>query len=772
VRRPLRGEARPGTHDGGVVRDLVRIVGASRRGGENPMTRAPAAGLIPNEPADQGKESMSEESRNSGAQSQPAIQPFLDRDKLLQSIFRISALLTAPVGMDVVLKGILDEVVGAIGFDRGIIRLFDASKRFLEAKVTKNYTPEEEARAFAVALNVAEHDCVSTKVAKTGAYIAIEDAAVDPRITATDRMLTRIFHEGSILCAPLTIDQDVIGILAAWREEKTRFFQEEIDLFLSFASQASIVIHNARLFSNNAEKIRELTLLQEAVSEMNFSYDLDNHILNVLITSALNIAKADRVVVYILDIETNRCMIHDGEQQFISDKEEGDVRLRNMIIQEALAANEIRIRSVITGGEAGPVMFDGYPYEIAVPLHIQDKFKGALYLAKRMEGFSADQINVFDILVRNAAVAYDNAIMHSKLSLEAKSLKTEVEKLKEREDQLLGFHNILGNSQKMIGIFHVIREVAAHDTNILIQGESGTGKELIARAIHRQSHRHEKSFVDVNCAAIPGTLLESELFGYEAGAFTDARKRKIGLLEYAEGGTILLDEIGDMSIHLQAKFLRMLEDGHIRRLGGNENIPIDVRFIFSTNRDLARMVADGLFREDLFYRISVVPVVIPPLREREDDIILLARYYLNEFNKKFKKRIKGFSLDAEHILRAYQWPGNVRELRNIVERVMILQQEGTMITAEHLPAEIKMAVTKSEPQLRTDVFIPRMSPEGISFPLIVENVTQEVKRKLLQEALGLTQGNITAAARLLGISRYKLIREQKKVHPNFGSQAG
>jgi transcriptional regulator with GAF, ATPase, and Fis domain len=389
-----------------------------------------------------------------------------------------------------------------------------------------------------------------------------------------------------------------------------------------------------------------------------------------------------------------------------------------------------------------------------------------------MEGFSADQINVFDILVRNAAVAYDNAIMHSKLSLEAKSLKTEVEKLKEREDQLLGFHNILGNSQKMIGIFHVIREVAAHDTNILIQGESGTGKELIARAIHRQSHRHEKSFVDVNCAAIPGTLLESELFGYEAGAFTDARKRKIGLLEYAEGGTILLDEIGDMSIHLQAKFLRMLEDGHIRRLGGNENIPIDVRFIFSTNRDLARMVADGLFREDLFYRISVVPVVIPPLREREDDIILLARYYLNEFNKKFKKRIKGFSLDAEHILRAYQWPGNVRELRNIVERVMILQQEGTMITAEHLPAEIKMAVTKSEPQLRTDVFIPRMSPEGISFPLIVENVTQEVKRKLLQEALGLTQGNITAAARLLGISRYKLIREQKKVHPNFGSQAG
>jgi len=163
-------------------------------------------------------------------------------------------------------------------------------------------------------------------------------------------------------------------------------------------------------------------------------------------------------------------------------------------------------------------------------------------------------------------------------------------------------------------------------------------------------------FVDVNCAAIPGTLLESELFGYEAGAFTDARKRKIGLLEHANGGTMLLDEIGDMNIHIQAKFLRMLEDGHIRRLGGTDNIPIDVRFIFSTNRDLSRMVADGTFREDLFYRISVVPIVIPPLRERIDDLLLLARYYLEEFNRKFKKKVKGFSEDAEHILMAYHWP--------------------------------------------------------------------------------------------------------------------
>ncbi len=353
--------------------------------------------------------------------------------------------------------------------------------------------------------------------------------------------------------------------------------------------------------------------------------------------------------------------------------------------------------------------------------------------------------------------------MHSLLSLEAKSLKTEVEKLKEREDILLGFHNILGKSKKMISLFHVIEEVAGHNTNILIQGESGTGKELIARAIHRQSNRSNNPFVDVNCAAIPGTLLESELFGYEAGAFTDARKRKIGLLEHANGGTMLLDEIGDMNIHIQAKFLRMLEDGHIRRLGGTDNIPIDVRFIFSTNRDLSRMVADGTFREDLFYRISVVPIVIPPLRERIDDLLLLARYYLEEFNRKFKKKVKGFSEDAEHILMAYHWPGNVRELKNIIERIMILHGNGTMITSESLPAEMKATTNQEKLRIQIDNILPQLSTEGFDFTQVTERITNDIKRKIIENSLDLSRGNKTEAARRLRISRYKFIREQKKI---------
>jgi transcriptional regulator with PAS, ATPase and Fis domain len=267
----------------------------------------------------------------------------------------------------------------------------------------------------------------------------------------------------------------------------------------------------------------------------------------------------------------------------------------------------------------------------------------------------------------------------------------------------------------------------------------------------------------VNCAAIPGTLLESELFGYEAGAFTDARKRKIGLLEYASAGTLFLDEIGDMSLPLQAKFLRMLEDGYIRRLGGNETIPVDVRFIFATNRDLSRLVSEGSFREDLFYRISVVPVILPPLRERGDDLVLLARHYVEEFNRKFNKKVKGVAKEAEEILRRYSWPGNVRELKNIIERIMILRGVGRYITPENIPAEIKSSAAQ-DPVVHVDELLSLASAtERIDYKLAIEKLTGKIKERILARALELSRGNKTKAAQLLNISRYALIRELKKV---------
>ncbi len=401
--------------------------------------------------------------------------------------------------------------------------------------MVKNYSPEEAQRVFALALNIHEHDCIVTKVAKSGQPIAVEVTATDPRITETDRMLTKIYDRGSYFCAPLKIGEEVIGIIAAWFKEETKFFPEEINLFVTYANTLSFIIHNLRLFEANAAKIRHLTILEEAVSEWNASYILDDHILEILVKSALRIARSDKILVYFLDMERNRCLVNDGGKVSIDDRKACEERIGPTIIREAMESNSIINRQASAVYLSTQPVFPGYLSELAVPLKVKDKFRGALYLAKKTGIYSQDQIHVLDILVKNASTSYDNAIMHSMLSLEAKSLKTEVEKLKEREDVLLGFHNILGNSKKMLSLFHVIEEVAGHNTNILIQGESGTGKELIARAIHRQSNRNNKKFVDINCAAIPGTLLESELFGYEAGAFTDARRRKIGLLEDANG---------------------------------------------------------------------------------------------------------------------------------------------------------------------------------------------------------------------------------------------
>jgi len=685
---------------------------------------------------------------------------FYSTERLLEGFFRISTFLTSPARVDDILQKILDEVVDTMGFQRGIICLFDETNENLITKVVKNYNHEEAARAFSINLNINKHDCLETRVAKSGNYIALEDSETDPRITEADRKITEFYKRGSTFYAPLKLEDKVIGIICLWSKERTKFSDEEINTVLTFANQVSIVIHNTRLFEDNQKKIERLFILQEAVSQLNANYVLDN-IHKIVINNALKIGEADKALIYFWDIKKDTSLISDGEKVIIDEEKRYLSKIEQSIIKKALDTEQRVIQNSSIDSDTIP-FFDGYTSEIAIPQKITDKFKAVLYLAKKKGDFRPDEINVLDILVNNAAASYDNAIMHSLLSLEAKSLKTKVELLEERADKLLGFHNIIGNSQKMQGIFHVLKEVAKHDTNVLIQGESGTGKELIARAIHRQSNRKSRRFVDVNCAAIPDTLLESELFGYEAGAFTDARKRKTGLLEYGNGGTILLDEVGDMNHQLQAKFLRVLEDGYIRRLGGTENIPIDVRYIFSTNRDLSRMVADGSFREDLFYRISVVPITIPPLRERDNDIILLSQHYIEEFNNKFNKNARGFTKEAEEVLVKYSWPGNVRELKNIIERVMILQDVGIFITWDDLPIEIKTAASR-EMAIPVDEYPPYSSSYPVDYKLLIDQLTIKIKEQILTRTLELSNGNKTVAAQRLGLSRYTLLRELKKL---------
>jgi transcriptional regulator with PAS, ATPase and Fis domain len=309
----------------------------------------------------------------------------------------------------------------------------------------------------------------------------------------------------------------------------------------------------------------------------------------------------------------------------------------------------------------------------------------------------------------------------------------------------------VGRSKAVSDAVEMVKKVASSPAiTILLQGESGTGKDLFAKAIHYHSVRAERPFLAINCAALPENLVESELFGYEKGAFTDARQQKKGMLELADGGTILLDEIGEMQMGLQAKLLRVLEDQTFKRVGGIQDISVDVRVIASSNRDLKTMAEEGKFRQDLFYRLNVITITLPSLRERGDDVKILARHYVQHYNSKFRKKIEALSPEAESLLMEYHWPGNIRELKNLIERAMILE-DGPIIDSSALPIEPSQQLPASSDMSLPDLSIPE---DGTSL--------EKVEEELVRQALVRARGNQTRAAKLLDISRDALRYKMKK----------
>lgn len=323
-------------------------------------------------------------------------------------------------------------------------------------------------------------------------------------------------------------------------------------------------------------------------------------------------------------------------------------------------------------------------------------------------------------------------------ALESRDLRRENRRLQGEVEERYHFDNIIGKSKEMRDIYATIRQIAEKNSTVLIHGESGTGKELVARAIHYNSHRKNKPFVAVNCAAIPETLIESELFGHEKGAFTDAQTRRIGHFELADQGTLFLDEISELILPTQAKILRALQERDFVRVGGGKTISVDVRLISATNKNLEELMARGAFRSDLFYRINVVPVTIPPLRKRKEDILLLAKHFLDKHAGVGKKKI---SPEAMDILIAYDWPGNVRELENIIERIVVLTTSDT-ITPDDVPSSLK---TES----RVELIKLGVLDGRISF----EDAEKEFERDIIIEALKKSNFVQTRAADLLGISR-------------------
>ncbi|HLG21348.1 MAG TPA: sigma-54 dependent transcriptional regulator, partial [Candidatus Manganitrophaceae bacterium] len=345
----------------------------------------------------------------------------------------------------------------------------------------------------------------------------------------------------------------------------------------------------------------------------------------------------------------------------------------------------------------------------------------------------------------------DHLILQIEKALEKQRLVTENIILKENFTNQLRFPKIIGKAPVMLNVVEQMRKVAQGKTTVLLRGESGTGKELFARAIHMLSPRKDKTFVAINCAAIPHDLLESELFGHERGAFTGAVGKKIGKFELADKGTIFLDEIGEMDLSLQSKLLRVLEEDEMMRVGGIHNVKIDVRVVAATNRDLTQSIQQKTFREDLYYRLNVFPIFIPPLRERKEDIPALVDHFISYYSKEMKKEIKNLSDDAMDILMAHPWTGNVRELQNCIERAIILS-DGNELLPEHLGLRARPQGDVSFKDLPTDGTLQEVSAAA----------TRLVESKLISKVLKETGGNKTRAAEILQVSYKTLLTKIKE----------
>jgi DNA-binding NtrC family response regulator len=479
-----------------------------------------------------------------------------------------------------------------------------------------------------------------------------------------------------------------------------------------------------------------------------------------------------------------------------------DERMIRWSMQQALSKEGFSVTAVETGEEALSQAADDAPdlvlLDVTLPgidgievlrrLRATDPSIAVIMVTADQElrhAVEAMRLGAYDYVAKPFDL--DRVIHSARLALDRQELSQQVKFHQDREARKYGFHRIVGTSAPLRAVLEIARKVARSEAaTVLIQGESGTGKDLLAQAIHFESSRAGRPFIPINCTALPGELLESELMGHEKGAFTDAKAAKKGLFEVADGGTIYLDEIGDMKPGLQAKLLRFIETKAFKRVGGHRDIEVDVRIVAATNIDLEGAVRDGSFREDLFYRLNVIPVYMPPLRDRREDVLPLADHFLSVFNEEFKRKVRGFSPETAAAMEVYDWPGNVRELRNVVERALILgegewlhfpdefarpgatRRQGAPSAAPSAPPASAFRAAPPPPAPRDPEEgegggEPPPSAEGGAIRLPEEGVVlEEVERSFILQALDRHERNQTRAAQMLGLTRDTLRYRMKK----------
>lgn len=551
----------------------------------------------------------------------------------------------------------------------------------------------------------------------------------------------------SVLIAPFVFRDELLGVMGLhYCHQPHRWTETEVKLVEWLAGQISIGLQYTRLYQEKEKEVEITKLMLEISNDINTRTDF-NAITDFVIDRALELLKADYGCIAILD--------NQGEQLHFDElraRRGFDLRkaveakyreARTLRLPDHPAVNEL-LKEYQTlkleDARQSPIARYLFAHVIKgksaliAPITIKEKVLGIIALVWVNE---AAKFSDYDVQVLNG-ISSQIAI-----ALEKDRLAAEVIRLKRELNDARASERIIGAAPKMRRAIEMALSVADSNTTVLLQGESGTGKELIASLIQFNSRRAARPFVKINCGAIPQALLETELFGHERGAFTDARSRRIGRFEEANGGTLFLDEIGEMSLAAQVSLLRILQDGEFTRVGGNEVIKTDVRVIAATNKELEKEIEGGRFRRDLFYRLNVYPVLLPPLRERAEDIEQLVAYFIERFQQKSGKRVAGISDRTLRLLKSYAWPGNVRELENCIERAVIVAA-GRVITEQDLPETI-----------RTHAAPDQISHIELSVPMKMD----DVEELMIAKTLTYTKGDKAKAARLLGIGRKTLYRK-------------
>ncbi|MBN2070368.1 MAG: sigma 54-interacting transcriptional regulator [Candidatus Krumholzibacteriota bacterium] len=529
--------------------------------------------------------------------------------------------------------------------------------------------------------------------------------------------------------------------------ESSEDFFAEVDGDLGDLERSDTTKNNASLATELEKTIRRLSkleMLSDITKNLNSTLNL-NDLLADIIDSVIKLADADRGFLMLSDRDDTLQfrIARDMKEHSLKQK---DFEVSHSIISDVYEKGEPLYISNVTENEQfkdqKSVIDLRLNTAVCVPLKLEDRVIGVIYTdsIRLTNELSEDDIPIIMAFASQAAIAIENARLHGELILSKENLANENRILRYELSEKYEFSGIIGKSKSMQDIFRMISKIGPLETTVLINGETGTGKELIAKAIHFNGPRKEKQMVTINCGAMPAELLESELFGHKKGSFTGATSDKPGLFETAHGGSIFLDEIGDMPVQLQVKLLRTLQEGEIRRIGENETRKVDVRVIAATNRDLADDINKGLFRQDLFYRLNVVPVHIPPLRDRQDDILPLTEHFLKKYSSKMDKHNIQIVPETMNLLISNKWPGNVRELENTIERALALCGDSKILSKEFFPQFSDL---------------PEYSDNKNKQGSLKQKLSA-VEKQIIIDVLRDTGGKVTHAAKILDVTRQHL----------------